>query len=153
MKKFICLFALVIVLLMAFSIQAQQWTDQQKEVWKTVQTYNDLSANRDPGFLDYFDDTYHGWEYEADAPDGKEAVKIYISNWDPNIKTLFVILNPATIWVNGNFAYVHYYYTTIREDKDGKRKSEKGRWTDILMKKDGKWVMVGDHGGSTSDDD
>jgi len=31
-----------------------------------------------------------------------------------------------------------------------KKEWEKGRWTDILMKKDGKWMMVGDHGGKTS---
>ena len=57
---------------------------------------------------------------------------------------------PATISVNGTFAYVHYYYTMLMEGKDGKREGEKGRWTDILMKKDGKWIMIGDHGGKTS---
>jgi hypothetical protein len=30
--------------------------------------------------------------------------------------------------------------------------TEKGRWTDILMKKDGKWMRVGDHGGEIEDD-
>jgi hypothetical protein len=29
---------------------------------------------------------------------------------------------------------------------------EKGRWTDILMKKNGKWMLVGDHGGEVDND-
>ena len=109
-----------------------------------------MSANRDAAFINYFDDSYRGWEYSYDAPDTKENVKKVIANRDPNFKILYSTLTPATIWVNGNFAYVHYYYTMLTEDKDGKRQGEKGRWTDILMKKDGKWIMVGDHGGKTS---
>jgi len=150
MKKFIALSAIVIVLLLSFNLQAQQWSAEQKEVWKSVETYNELSVNRDKGFISYFDESYRGWEYESDAPEGKEAVEKIISHRDPNFKILYSTLIPATIWVNGNFAYVHYYYTMLSESKDGKREWEKGRWTDILMKKDGKWIMVGDHGGKTS---
>jgi ketosteroid isomerase-like protein len=144
----------ILILLFCFypvNLNAQQWSAEQKEVWKTVETYNDLAVKRDiEGFLSYFDDSYRGWEYDNDVPDGKEAVKKYIASWPPNSKILYINLTPAAIWVNGNFAYAHYYYSELSEDKDGKRQFEKGRWTDILMKKDGKWVMVGDHGGKTS---
>jgi len=150
MKKFIGLSVIIIVLLLSFNLQAQQWSAEQKEVWKSVETYNELSANRDAAFINYFDDSYRGWEYNYDAPDSKENVKKILANRDPNFKILYSTLIPATIWVNGNFAYVHYYYTILGEGKDGKREWEKGRWTDILMKKDGKWIMVGDHGGKTS---
>jgi ketosteroid isomerase-like protein len=147
MKK---LLVLLLPIIFMANIHAQQWSAEQKEVWKSVEAYNDLSAARDEGFLNYFDDSYRGWEYDTDAPESKESVKKFITNRDPNTKNLFYTLVPATIWVNGNFAYVHYYYTSVSQDKDGKRQLEKGRWTDILMKKDGKWIMVGDHGGKTS---
>jgi len=147
MKKLLVLFVFIMPFLFLVNVQAQQWSAEQKEVWKSVETYNELSAARDEGFLSYFDDSYRGWEYNSDAPDGKESVKKIISHRDPNIKILYSTLIPATIWVDGNFAYVHYYYTMVSEDKDGKRQFEKNRWTDILMKKDNKWVMVGDHGG------
>ncbi len=55
--------------------------------------------------------------------------------------------------MNGDFAYVHYYYTQVSEDKEGKSNTEKGRWTDILMKKNGTWMLVGDHGGEVKNDD
>lgn len=153
MKKIITISAAIIVLTSICNVNAQQWSDEQKEVWKSVQTYNDLSVNRDDAFINYFDDSYRGWEYESDAPSDKDAVKKYITHRNPNTKTLYIVLTPAAIWVNGNFAYVHYYYVSVSEDKESKRTSEKGRWTDILIKKDGKWIMIGDHGGSTSDDD
>ena len=35
----------------------------------------------------------------------------------------------------------------------GKSNTEKGRWTDILMKKNGTWMLVGDHGGEIKNDD
>jgi len=47
---------------------------------------------------------------------------------------------------------VHYYYTYLYKDVEGKQKTSQGRWTDILMKQGNKWVMIGDHGGQTSKD-
>lgn len=150
MKKLFVLFVFFLPYLISSNLQAQQWTAEQKEVWKSVEVYNELSATRDAAFINYFDDSYRGWEYHYDVPDGKDNVRKIIANRDPNYKILYYTITPATIWVSGNFAYVHYYYTTLSEGKDGKRNWEKGRWTDILMKKDGKWIMVGDHGGKTS---
>ncbi len=150
MRKLLVLFVLLLPVLFVTNVQAQQWSAEQKEVWKSVETYNELSANRDAAFINYFDESYRGWEYSYDAPDTKENVKKIISNRDPNFKILYSTLIPAAIWVNGNFAYVHYYYTMLSEGKDGKREWEKGKWTDILMKKGDKWIMVGDHGGKTS---
>ena len=149
-KKLLGLLVMLLSFLFLSNVQAQQWSAEQKEVWKSVETYNELSANRDAAFINYFDDSYRGWEYSYDAPDTKENVKKIISHRDPNFKILYSTLIPATIWVNGNFAYVHYYYTMLGEGKDGKREWEKGKWTDILIKKDSKWIMVGDHGGKTS---
>ena len=143
--------SIILSILCALSLNAQQWTDAQKEVWETVKTYNDLAAQGDTeGFLSYFDESYKGWPYAVDAPGGKSETITAVTYWLANSKTLYQNLVPASIWVNGNFAFVHYYYADLSEDMDGKKKWEKGRWTDILMKKDGKWIMVGDHGGQTS---
>ena len=150
MKKLFFLIVFISGYLLSTNLQAQQWSAEQKEVWKSVEAYNELSANRDAAFINYFDDSYRGWEYGSDMPETKESVKKFIANRDPNVKNLVYTITPTAIWVNGNFAYVHYYYTMLSENKDGKRDWEKGKWTDILMKKDGKWIMVGDHGGKTS---
>lgn len=44
--------------------------------------------------------------------------------------------------------------TELYTDAEGKQRVEQGRWTDVLMKQDGKWLLIADHGGpSASEDD
>ncbi len=67
-----------------------------------------------------------------------------------DMKTTTVLvydIRPAAIVVYGTSAYVDYYYQMIYKDVEGKEKSERGRWTDILIKQGDKWLMIGDHGG------
>jgi ketosteroid isomerase-like protein len=137
----------IVVFLLVSSASAQQWSPEQQDVWKGVQTYWEagMSGNASD-FLSYFDDSYLGWSYSSQAPGTKADASKSLNYWLPKGKVAYYTLTPAKIWVNGDFAYVHYYYTQVTE-MDGKPTSEKGRWTDILMKKNGKWMMVGDHGG------
>ena len=152
MKKWEMLFfSICLTLILSTVLSAQQWSEEQKEVWKTVETYSELASKSDvEGFISYFDDSYSGWNYMLDTPHDKGLVKKVIDYWFPNSKSIYSTLTPAKIWVNGDFAFVHYFYTDYSENNEGKKEWEKGRWTDILMKKDGKWVLVGDHGGKTS---
>ena len=62
-------------------------------------------------------------------------------------------IDPLTIKIYEDVAFVHYYYSMVRELPDGKKKTENGRWTDILLKQGNKWVLIGDHGGSSKQDD
>jgi len=150
MLRLVILFVVIIFFAFTQNISAQQWSAEQQEVWKTVQTYNQYGQKRDiKAYSDYFDDSYSGWEYDYDVPEGKEALVNSLDYWFKNAKIIYLNITPATIWVKGDFAYVHYYYTSVRESKEGKAEWVKGRWTDILMKVNGKWVIIGDHGGKT----
>lgn len=127
---------------------AQQWTDEQKAVWAGVEAYWAVGMSDNPkDFLNYFDDSYSGWSYENETPATKADAQKSINYWTTKGKVAYYLITPARIWVKENFAFVHYYYTEVDEGPDGKPITEKGRWTDILMKKDGKWMMIGDHGG------
>lgn len=152
MKKWsVYLIGLSLTLFTSTTLFSQEWSDAQKEVWETVKTYSDLADKGDAqGLLSYFDESYSGWFNVLDAPQDKNSAMKMASYWLPNSKTLYSTLTPAKIWVEGDYAFVHYYYTKYSEDTEGKKKWKKGRWTDILMKKDGKWLVVGDHGGATS---
>jgi ketosteroid isomerase-like protein len=142
---------LLVVIFFTFltnSASGQQWTAEQQDVWKGVEAYWAVGMSDNPAdFLNYFDDSYTGWYNEDPAPSTKADAQKQINYWAKKGKVAYYSIVPARIWVNGNFAFVHYYYTEVNEDKDGKPMTERGRWTDILMKKDGKWLMVGDHGG------
>lgn len=131
---------------------AQQWSSEQKEVWAGVQKYWEISsANNADGFLSFFDESYTGWSYQSKVPQNKSNTSKWIKNDFKNNKTVLYTLTPVSIWVKDDFAFVHYFYGQIEENvKSGKDKASQGKWTDILMKKNGKWMLVGDHGGRTS---
>ena len=136
----------------AISLNAQQWTDKQLEVWKSVEAYTDLANKGDvEGFLTYFDESFIGWPYGSDAVHNKQTRAEWIKYFLPITTTVMSTLTPEAIWVKGDFAVVHYYYSDVTKDKDGKTSIDSGRWTDILMKKGDGWIMIGDHGGETSD--
>lgn len=153
--KYTIILSFLLIFLFAGTNQilAQQWSAEQKDVWAGVEKYWQVNQNNPMDFLDYFDDSYIGWSYENEAPSTKSDAQKSFSYWTKKGKEAYHILTPAKIWVNGDFAYVHYYYTQVMESNDGKSKTEKGRWTDILMKKGGKWMLVGDHGGEIEKED
>ena len=149
------IFALILfaVLFLSGKNYAQQWSAEQKEVWAGVEKYWEINNNNPLAYFNYFDDSYIGWCYDNEAPAYKSDAVKSCKYFSSKTKQVYNILTPAKIWVNGNFAYVHYYYTQVSESNDGKSTTEKGRWTDILMKKGGTWMIVGDHGGEIKHED
>lgn len=154
MKQITMFFSIMLfaVLFLSGKSFAQQWNSEQKEVWAGVQKYWEINNSDPTAFLKYFDDSYIGWSNSDEAPQTKEDAKKSFNYWTSKRKWQFNILTPARIWVNDNFAFVHYYFSEVTENSDGKPMESKGRWTDILMKKNGTWMIVGDHGGANDDD-
>ncbi len=135
----------------ASPLLAQEWSAPQKEVWKNVEAYWALdAAGNTEGFLSYFHTDYMGWDNHRAVPGGKDAARKFITHGHKTSKTLIYDVQPVGIKIHGNVAFAHYHYVQITKDEAGKEKESAGRWTDILMKQGDKWVMIGDHGGSTS---
>lgn len=154
MRTIFNLFA-IFLLFIAFNSQitAQEWTPEQEDVWKSVEAYWDLAAKGDlDGFTSYFHESFIGWNYGAPVTSSKSSREKLIRFFAPQNKTLFYIITPVGIWEKGEFAFVDYHYMEVTEDKDGKRDTEIGRWTDILIKDGERWVMIGNHGGRTNSD-
>jgi len=139
------------ILLISVELFGQEWSEQQKEVWKNVETYWDLDTKRDvEGFLNYFHSDYSGWINRSALPSSKGQVGKWIAHGFETTKVLVSEIKPVAIKIHGNIAIVHYYYSRLVKDVEGKQRSRNGRWTDILMKQGDKWVLIGDHGGGTS---
>ncbi len=144
----LALLAISIIIITVIPATAQEWSAQQKEVWKNVETYWNLDLKQDlDGFMSYFHKDYSGWSRRSDFPGNKEMVKKWISESYKNSKTIITDLSPLAISIFDDIAIVHYYYSQLTENKAGKRTNEKGRWTDILIKQGDKWVLIGDQGG------
>lgn len=134
------------------SLNAQEWSAPQKEVWKNVNDYWGLMARGDiNGFFEYFHQDYMGWDDSSILPSSKEETKKMFTFFYSGVKTTFYEIKPLAIKIYGDVAFVHYNYTLFMDTPDGKKKSEKGRWTDILMKQGAKWLLIGDHGGATEE--
>ena len=142
---------LCLTLLTSAQLFGQEWSEEQKEVWKNVETYSDLSAKRDlEGFMGYFHDDYSGWNNQNALPANKASRRKFISHYFETTTVLVYDLQPVGINIHDNVAIVHYYYSVVFKDVEGKEKEGSGRWTDILIKQGDKWVMIGDHGGSSA---
>ncbi len=138
-----------ILVFTAMPVIGQEWSAAQQEVWKNVQTYWDLDAKQDlEGFMSYFHNDYVGWSKRSAFPMNKASVRKWISESYKNSKTIIVDLSPQSINIFGDVAIVHYYYSQLIENKEGKRSPESGRWTDILTKQGNRWVLIGDQGGT-----
>ena len=154
MKKIYLLLLTTVIFLLISTVQtnAQQWTNEQKDVWAGVEKYWSVAATGDAqAFLAYFDDSYKGWDYSSKVPQSKANTGKWIEYGLKNYSNVFYTLTPVAIWVKGDFAYADYFYDeVVKNNETGKNEARSGKWTDILMKKDGKWVIIGDHGGRTS---
>ncbi len=154
MKKLIGFF-LVTILLFSIStaLNAQEWNDTQKEVWKSVEAYWAIMAKGDiEGFFGYMHDNYLGWSNEEFLPSNKKDSKKWADYFWTKFSISIYEIKPVGILVSGNVAIAHYYYTSVRKDSEGKEKETKGRWTDILLKQNDKWLLFADSGGETEED-
>ena len=153
MKKAIGFLTVSFLMLGAEAI-AQEWTAEQLEVWRNVQTYSDLAAKGDvEGFVQYFHPEFSGWPVGSPVPQTQEERIDAVRHFMPQGRSLWTQLKPLAIKVHGDFAFVHYYYYSQLQQGDDEPQMEMGRWTDILMKQGNRWVMIGDHGGPQTDDD
>ena len=148
-----CLLA-VAVLLAAVPSSAQDWSDAQKEVWKNVEKYWEISAKEDlDGFMSYVHDDFLGWATGQWVPTNKADRRVGIERTFATTESVFYYLKPVGIRIFGDVAIVHYFYTDTSKDAKGEEKTVWGHWTDILMKQGDRWVMIGDAGGQVPEDD
>jgi len=140
---------LFVVILLPANSFAQQWTSEQRDVWAgEIKIWDALQSGNSDAFMSYMDDSYVDWDYRSTVPENKSNTSKWMGNYLKNNSIILYTITPFTIWVKGDFAYVHYFYSELDKNiVSGKEEQSGGNWTDILMKKDGKWVLIGDHGG------
>lgn len=132
---------------------AQQWTPAQMEVWKNVEAYSAKSAAGDlEGFLSYVHDDYIGWDISEPMTTSKARLRKFLDYSFKNYKTELSDIQPVAINIFDDVAIVYYHFTYVSKSTDAKKEEVSGRWADVLMKQGEKWVLIGDHGGATSEE-
>jgi ketosteroid isomerase-like protein len=145
----VVLAAAMVAILGAWAAQAaEKWTAEQKEVWAVEEkAWNFTKPSDMPEMLTYYHPDFVGWSYSSPLPRDKAYVEKWAPYWTTTGEMIMHEITPLHIWVKGNYAFVHYYYMEVDKDKKGEEKVQRGRWTDILVKENGKWLFIGDHGG------
>ncbi len=150
-SKLVALVSVIILVLSASSSTAQEWSDEQKAVWNHVEAYWELGIQEDlEGVMNYIHPDYSGWDNSRALPGNKASFEKWIKYYFENFTWIVFEINLTAMTISDDIAIVHYYYSGIIADADGKKNQAKGRWTDILKKQGDKWLLIGDHGGATA---
>lgn len=125
----------------------QEWSDEQKEVWKMEIAYWDYFKEGDiKGYMTLWHKDVIAWPHNSPKPIGKEILEKVMTG---KLKLLSYDLKPLAINIFGNFAFIYYRVNAIGKDSP----NFSARIGHLWMKQDGKWQIIGGYsGGSTIDD-
>ena len=87
------------------------------------------------------------WDFNDEHPIDRATFLKRIKDSSSQTKTISYDIKPVAIRIVGNVAIVHGYYRDVEEDAKAQRTESRSRWMDELVKKGGKWLMLGGHGG------
>ena len=142
--------AILISLFMLPNIMiGQSFSKAEQEVIEGVESYwADFNSKDKKRWQNVFHDSYKGWDVGSEYINTKkDNIKWNDYTWGKD-ESLFWHITPIGVVLHDDIAVVHYYYTTISKNKkNGKKTTEKGKWTDGIINDGGKWKLVADHGG------
>ena len=134
----------------------EDWSMFQEEVWQTVEAYSEASHQRDlEKYLSFWHSDFIGWHNGDSMLTNYHQRANGLRYYFDNTTSLEYKLEPLEIQViaHGNAAIVHYKLRNVLEIKaTGNKEPGLSYWTDYLLKKYGKWLLISDHGGSVRKD-
>lgn len=144
-------FLILCMLVLVVPLFAQEWSAEQKEAWAFELSYWKALHDGDVDkTLDHIHDDYTGWGYGDSIPHGKAAYRKSFTHSFPKSETFHHEETPILITVLGNVAVVHYIASWHGSGESGEHSSVEARWSDTLLNENGRWLLISDHGGSTS---
>jgi len=143
----LCLFSLALSAF-AGAVSAQTWSPEQQEIWRFEEQQWKMAAAKD---LSWIDTMVHPnlsyWETDQPSPQNKASLARWNRYANTNNTVLEQELFPGSITITGNVAVVHYRYMIARENLKKDRETVTGRYTDILVKENGRWQFLSWSGG------
>jgi len=132
---------------------AQEWSPEQKGVWKTVQELWKLSSalDLDAWFAKVSDD-YRGWSITDEVPRGKSTWREQAQARFSAPRRVYYQLVPRAVDVHGGMAVVYYHYAAVTRSDDGALSTSRGQWTDLFRREGTEWKLLGDAGAETHSD-
>ena len=131
---------------------AQEWSQEQKEVLKLEQEMISSWENRDlEGYMDCLHENFVGWFDKDPYPWNKETLKTWEKHWFSKSKIILDHTTFLTVNVIDDTAISNSYSQTLRENDKGQKHSY-SKWTTVFKKQNGKWLIIGMFGGRILED-
>ena len=147
--RFYCVVTLMALIILTSSLNSQEWSQSQLEVWRTIRAQWEASKEQDATWPEvYLHPSFLGWSDDNPMPRNKASVQKWQRYEMETSKTLEQELSPVGIVVEGNVAIAHYYFSSAIENYKGERKTIHGRFTDILTKEGERWRFLAWRGGA-----
>lgn len=132
-------------------INAQEWSNEQKDVLKATQTLFEFWANRDlESYMNSTHKDFSGWFGDEPLPVNKSILQKWEGFWLKDVKIHLWEIQPVSITVSGDVAVIHYFLNTVRENEKGKT-AVSSKYTDVYKKENGKWMNIASHGGKITE--
>jgi ketosteroid isomerase-like protein len=128
------------------TINAQEWSPEQKEVIEYLNNYTKVSirGNTDE-IMSYFHVDFIAWEYSITAestPFDRDATQKMMEDFGQTFKTISFEVQPLAILIHGNIAIAHLNFKETLRDADGVDHNMSGPWTATLLKQDKGWGFL-----------
>lgn len=138
-------------------LNGQEWSKEQKEVWKNVEDgWAAWSKGDADGAFGTIHDKYLGWNNDDPLPMSKTKWMNSYNKYKEFMTVEHYDLDAARILVDGDNAVVYYYFEFYSVYKKGEQKKEnhlEGRNVEFYVKEGGKWMLFGDMTYFEEDDD
>ena len=138
-------FTCVIAAFSATTASSQQLSPDQQEVWEFIESCQGRWGSE--VWFDCFHEDFAGWLYTDLVPRTKDGERKFSRALFETTETRVQDLRPIAIRVHGDTAVAHYYLQTVVRGQDGQDIEERVRFTDVLIKENGLWRWIADHGG------
>ena len=143
-SRAIALFGCITVIIPALG---QELSAEQQEVWQFIENCQDAIAAEDEEAFDCFHDEFIGWFYPDLLPRTAEAQRSFMAIQFDTTEIPAAHVTPIAVQVYGDFAIAHYFVRYVIRSQDGSDAEARDRYTDVLIKENGNWKWISDHGG------
>lgn len=125
---------------------AQEWSPAQKEIINFIETnWKNLAEKKTDKFMETVHSQFQGFVDWRELPIDREILKNGIERMAQTKEVVSYKIEPYVINIQNDVAIVQYRcdLTELNEDKNSV--SMVFRYTDVLIKADGKWLIAGVH--------
>ena len=124
---------------------AEDWSKEQEEVLAFEEAcINSKNANE---LKACFHEDFVGWGVGSTVALSKSDRLKFIDDEFATVDIDILLFKPVSVIVKGNMAVVSDVMTVkVTNKRTSEEKYITGRWTDVLIKEDGNWYWISDHG-------